>query len=71
VRQAGTAAGSTTDASKSLWPVVIGGALFFYLWRLAYMLYDLVFVWRHYARESALRGHLKDFEERRKAARAA
>jgi hypothetical protein len=53
-----TQAGDPVTASKSLWPLVIGGALFFYLWWLAYLLFDLVFVWRRYTREAAIRTHL-------------
>lgn len=40
--------------------IVLASMLFFYLWWLGAMLFDLVFVWRRYARHSALRQHLAE-----------
>lgn len=37
-----------------VWPLLLGGAVFFYLWWLAALLFDLVFVWHRYIRFSAL-----------------
>jgi len=42
----------------SLGPVLIAGIAFFYLWWLSALLFDLVFIWRRYARHSAVRDHL-------------
>jgi hypothetical protein len=41
------------DSSVQVWPVVIAVAVFFYLWWLTALLFDLTFVWQHYVRESA------------------
>jgi hypothetical protein len=40
------------DAANPLWPVVLAGLAFFYLWWLAAMVFDLIFVWRRYIRKS-------------------
>jgi hypothetical protein len=40
-----------TDAN--IWPVVLAGGAFFYLWWLTAILFDLVFVWQRYVRHSA------------------
>jgi hypothetical protein len=37
----------------SLWPVLLSGVAFLYLWWLAVVLFDLIFVWHHYIRGSA------------------
>ena len=34
----------------SIWPVILGSAAFLYLWWLATLLFDLVFVWHQYVR---------------------
>ena len=63
------------DASSDaeLWPVVLGAAGFFYLWWLATLLFDLVFVWHRYIRhgtalhsvaEISKRGYVKSKFER-------
>ena len=36
----------------AIWPVLIGGAMFIYLWWLAALLFDLVFIWQRYIRTS-------------------
>ena len=38
---------------RELWPIAIGGAVFFYLWRITALLFDLVFVWHRYVRHAA------------------
>jgi hypothetical protein len=40
------------DGHGPLWPVVVAGGLFFYLWWLAILLFDLVFTWHYYIRNS-------------------
>jgi len=49
--------GVNQDAPAA-WPVVFGALMFFYLWWLSALLFDLTFVWRRYARHSAVREHL-------------
>jgi len=43
-----------------VWPVLLGGAGFFYLWWLAALLFDLIFVWHHYVRSAAVADHLRE-----------
>ena len=38
--------------SPSVWPVVLAGLAFFYLWWLGILLFDLAFVWHRYIRQS-------------------
>jgi hypothetical protein len=52
-----------TGGSRSLWPVAFGGMAFLYLWWLATLLFDLVFVWHFYIRHS---GALKFLRKHRK-----
>jgi hypothetical protein len=40
------------DAMSALWPIVLGGAAFLYLWWLATLMFDLVFIWHRYIRHS-------------------
>ena len=35
-----------------LWPIVMGAAAFLFLWRLAALLFDLIFIWHRYIRYS-------------------
>jgi hypothetical protein len=44
----------------SLWPVILGGLVFFYLWWLATLLFDLVFVWQRYVRYAAVHANVAD-----------
>jgi hypothetical protein len=46
------------DASASLWPVMLALVLFFYVWWLSALLFDLSFIWRRYARHSVVRERL-------------
>ncbi|MEO6875769.1 MAG: hypothetical protein ABI222_13205 [Opitutaceae bacterium] len=39
-------------AHAPLWPIALAGAAFLYLWRLAALVFDLVFVWHRYIRHS-------------------
>jgi len=43
-----------TDASGPLWPVFLATVAFLYLWWLAALLFDLVFIWHLYIRHSKL-----------------
>ena len=45
--------------TQSLWPLLLGGAAFTYLWWLAALLFDLVFVWHRYIRFATLQTHLR------------
>lgn len=45
---------------SELWPVVLGGAIFFYLWRVTALLFDLVFVWHRYVRHAAARDSIAE-----------
>ncbi len=47
-------------ASAPIWPTVVGGIVFFYVWWLAAILFDLSFIWQWFVRHSALRAHLAD-----------
>jgi hypothetical protein len=53
---AGTAPGL---GGSELWPVLLAGVVFFYLWWLSALLFDLVFVWQRYVRGAAMRAHLQ------------
>lgn len=41
-----------------LWPLLLAGAAFLYLWWLAVLLFDLVFVWHRYVRNSVAQDYL-------------
>ena len=43
---------STAGTHVEAWPIVLGGIAFFYLWWLAALMFDLVFVWQRYVRYS-------------------
>jgi hypothetical protein len=43
----------------AFWPIALGAGAFFYLWWLGALLFDLIFVWQRYVRNSALREHLE------------
>ena len=53
-------------ASQPLWPLLLAGAAFLYLWWLAALLFDLVFVWHRYIRGSALQQRLHRLRKPRK-----
>jgi hypothetical protein len=38
--------------TKASWPVVVGGAMFLYLWWLGILVFDLTFIWHRYIRRS-------------------
>ena len=39
-------------ANAPLWPILLGAAAFLFLWRLASLIFDLVFIWHRYIRHS-------------------
>ena len=39
-------------ATNSLWPVILAGVVFMYLWWLAVIIFDLTFLWHRYIRHS-------------------
>jgi hypothetical protein len=43
----------SNDEGTEMWPIMLGGAAFFYLWWVATLLFDLVFVWHRYIRHAA------------------
>jgi len=47
---------SISPAHISLWPLVLAGLAFYFLWTLAALLFDLSFVWYRYIRANAARG---------------
>ena len=44
-----------------IWPVLVGGAAFLYLWWLAALIFDLAFVWQRYVRNSVANDRLKEW----------
>ena len=62
-------------SAKSFWPLLLGGAVFIYLWWLAALIFDLAFTWHRYVRyavwQEYLRQARKDRIEREQQARKA
>ena len=54
-------------ASLSLWPLLLGSAAFTYLWWLAALIFDLVFVWHRYVRFATLQSHLRKLAAKQEA----
>jgi hypothetical protein len=50
----------TRATGQTIWPVILAGTAFLYLWFLATLLFDLVVVWQHYIRNSAILNRLQD-----------
>lgn len=44
-----------------VWPVLLSGAVFLYLWWLAALIFDLAFVWQRYIRNSVANDRLKQW----------
>jgi len=44
-----------------VWPVLLSGAAFLYLWWLAALIFDLAFVWQRYVRNSVANDRLKEW----------
>ena len=53
-----------------MWPVLIAGAAFLYLWWLAALIFDLGFVWQRYIRQSLALKRLASWRELRKQCKA-
>lgn len=49
--------------SPPIWPVLLGGAAFLYLWWLAALIFDLGFVWHRYIRNAIAVGRLKSWSD--------
>lgn len=52
--------------AHALWPLVLASAAFLYLWWLAILIFDLVFVWHRYIRFSAAHNYLYALRMERK-----
>jgi fluoride ion exporter CrcB/FEX len=52
----------TSPNHPSLWPLFLGGAIFIYSWWLAIQLFDLVFVWHWYIRNSKALERLRELQ---------
>ncbi|MFC5461211.1 MFS transporter [Massilia niabensis] len=50
-----------------IWPVILAGLMFLYLWWLAIMLFDLTFVWHRYVREAVFVQALRCWRRREDA----
>jgi hypothetical protein len=48
----GLLADSAKHTTIEMWPIVLGAICFFYLWWIATLFFDLVFVWHRYVRHS-------------------
>jgi hypothetical protein len=59
----------TPKPDRKLWPVALGGIAFLYLWWLAALLFDLVFVWHRYIRAGLATTVLRKFRKRREKRR--
>jgi hypothetical protein len=57
--------GSNTGDNR-LWPLFLAGAAFVYLWWLALLLFDLVFAWHRYIRNSVAHDYLYALRKGRK-----
>jgi hypothetical protein len=60
-----------TSADRPLWPVILGGLAFLYLWWVAALTFDLAVVWQHYIRRSAILNRLKELDPNLERAKAA
>jgi hypothetical protein len=57
------------NTSKPLWPLLLAGGAFFYLWWLAALLFDLVFTWHRYIRYSVALKYMSDLRTKLKTKR--
>jgi hypothetical protein len=48
------------NLTGAIWPVFVAGAAWLYLWWLAALLFDLVFVWHLYIRSSLINRRIRD-----------
>jgi hypothetical protein len=49
------------QAHPHVWPVLLSGAVFLYLWWLAALIFDLAFVWQRYVRNAVANERLKEW----------
>ncbi len=56
----------SAGADNALWPLILASAAFLYLWWLATLLFDLVFVWHRYIRCSVANNYLYALRKARK-----
>lgn len=49
------------SVNPPVWPVVLAGAAFLYLWWLAILIFDLAFVWHRYVRRSTTNDRLREW----------
>jgi hypothetical protein len=49
------------QAHPHVWPVLLSGAVFLYLWWLAALIFDLAFVWQRYVRNGIANERLKEW----------
>ena len=55
---------SDQDNTIEIWPMALGAAAFFYLWWIATLLFDLVFVWHWFVRHSTTAASLSEICEK-------
>ncbi|HEV2045526.1 MAG TPA: hypothetical protein VGQ95_02900 [Chthoniobacterales bacterium] len=51
---------------KPIWPILLAGFAFLYLWWLAALVFDLVFTWRRYIRRSTAINYLRNLRTKLK-----
>jgi hypothetical protein len=49
------------SVNQPVWPVILAGAAFLYLWWLAILIFDLAFVWHRYIRRSTTNDRLREW----------
>ena len=62
---------SSTDDAPAVWPLVLSGAAFFYLWWLAILVFDLSFIWHRYIRHAVAQDKLVEWAPGKQARKAA
>jgi hypothetical protein len=56
---------------RPLWPLILASAAFFYLWWLAILIFDLVFVWHRYIRGAVSQKYLTELRRKAKGTNGA
>lgn len=59
---AGFIALSAEHSHSSIWPLFVGGAVFIYGWWLSIQLFDLIFIWHWYIRNSKALARLREIQ---------
>jgi len=62
---------SSSDQAPAVWPLVLGGAAFFYLWWLAILVFDLSFIWHRYIRHAVAQDKLVEWAPGKQARKVA